>query len=169
LGGIASASAVWQDNLSVGPAKVVDGSSYEDSVPANYWLLPNRTAGWWQVDLGGEFVISTIEIYNTNTGLANDRGTKDFRIEIQDSARKVVFTRAGILPFTSRSSATHPIVPFTVNPGKFETGRYVKVYVDSWYPTRSDTSWAHPVESSSTVTNEGGGLNEVRVFGVRED
>jgi F5/8 type C domain len=169
VGGVASASATWENNPSVGPDKVVDGSNYEDSVPANYWILPNRTAGWWQVDLGGEFLISAIEIYNTNNGISNDRGTQDFRIEILDSARKVVFSHAGILPFTSRSSAAHPIVPLTVNPGRTQAGRYVKVYVDSWYPTRSDTSWAHPVGPSGTVSNEGGGLNEVRVLGVRGD
>lgn len=169
LGRVATASAVWENNPSVGPDKVIDGSSFEDSVPANYWILPNRTAGWWQVDLGGEFQISAIEIYNTNNGLSNDRGTRDFRIEIQDSARNIVFSHAGILPFTSRSSAAHPIVPLTVKPGRIEAGRYVKVYVDSWYPTRSDTSWAFPVASSGTVSNEGGGLNEVRVLGVRGD
>lgn len=166
LDGTVSASATWENNPRLGPAKVIDGSNYDDSVNINYWTLPNRTTGWWQVDLGRQAEITSIQILNTNGSTANDRATKDFRVEILGSDRTVAFSQSGVLPFTSKSSADHPIEPYAIKLDKARAGRYVKVYVDSWYPTRTDPSWPYPVVASSNPANEGGGLNEVRVFGT---
>ena len=164
LNGTATASSVWENNPKLLPENVIDDSAYDDVEQKNYWLLPNETTGWWQVDLGAEFDISTIKVFNCNNGLANDRGTKDFRLEIRDATQEVVHTASGVLPFTSMSSAARPIVPRVLDLAKPVRGRYVKIYVDSWYPTRTDPSWPYPTIESSDPGNQGGGLNEVQVF-----
>jgi hypothetical protein len=162
--GTVTASAVWEDNPNLLPDNVIDDSTYDDAEAMNYWLLPNETAGWWQVDLGAEFNIRTIKVFNCNNGQANDRGTKDFRVEIMNASHAVIHTASGDLPFTSRSSATHPIVPRVLELEGAVLGRYVKIYVDSWYQTRRNPSWPYPTIDSSDPGNQGGGLNEVQVL-----
>jgi hypothetical protein len=166
LHGTASASQVWEDDPRFLPDNVIDDSAYDDADARNYWLLPNVTPGWWQVDLGAEFAIRTIKIFNCNNERANDRGTKDFRLEIRDATQDVVRTAAGTLPFTSFSSSTQPTVPRVLDFEAPVRGRYVRIYVDSWYPTRTDPAWPHPTVYSSDPDNQGGGLNEVQVFAV---
>jgi len=164
LNGTATASSVWENNPKLLPENVIDDSAYDDVEQKNFWLLPNETAGWWQVDLGAEFTIHTIKIFNCNNGEANDRGTKDFRLEIRDATQDVVRATSGMLPFTSMSSVARPIVPRVLDFAKPVRGRYVKIYVDTWYPTRTDPSWPYPKIDSSDPGNQGGGLNEVQVF-----
>jgi hypothetical protein len=163
-GGTASASAIWQDDPRVYPDEVIDGSLYDAVNGGNYWLLPNETPGWWQVDLNRTFDIELVRILNCNNGRANDRATKDFRLEIRDDAGTVVYSAAGILPFTSASSASNPTRPYDVRLEKPVAGRTVRIFVDSWYPTRTDPTWPYPVIDSSDDHNQGGGLDEVQVF-----
>jgi hypothetical protein len=164
LTGSASASAYWESHPAFLPSHVIDGSTYDDVSTGKYWILPNRTAGWWQVDLGADAAIGLIEILNCNNNGSNDRGTKDFRVEILDASSTVVFSQSGILPFTSFSSPSNPTVPYVLDLAVAVTGRYVKVWVDSWYPTRTDPAWPYPKAPSSNLANEGGGLNDVRVY-----
>jgi hypothetical protein len=56
--------------------------------------------------------------------------------------------------------------PFALSLNKSISGRYVKVYIDSWYPTRTNREWPYKTCASSNLSNEGGGLNEVQVFAV---
>jgi F5/8 type C domain len=164
LSGIASASGFWEGNPLFQPSRVIDGSTFDGDAGGRYWILPNENAGWWQVDLRKQFNIGLIEILNSNNAIANDRATKDFRIEILDSARNVLFSKSDILPFTSYSSASNPTKPYSLNLDKAVRGRYVKIYVTSWYPIRTDPSWPFPFIGSSNPSNQGCGLNEVRVF-----
>jgi hypothetical protein len=163
-GATVSASATWEDNPLVGPDKVIDGSLYDAHDGGNYWLLPNQTAGWLQIDLPQVFDIQVVRILNCNNGRANDRATKNFRLEIKDASDKVVYSTAGVLPFTSASSADSPTRPYEVRVSTPVAGRTVKIFVDSWYPTRTDPTWPNPVIDSSDDSNEGGGLNEVEIF-----
>ncbi len=163
--GTATASEVWENNQSVRPSLAIDGSTYDAPRGGNYWVLPNETTGWWQVDLGQEFALGTIDIYNINNDGANDRGTQAFRLEILDASQAVVHSLADTLPFTSYSSASFPTTPYTLRLPSAVTGRYVKIYVDSWYPTRNNPFWPYPVIKSNNATNQGGGLNDVHVFG----
>jgi hypothetical protein len=162
--GTASASATWEDNPLVGAGKVLDGSLYDAREGGNYWLLPNETPGWVQIDLRDVFNIEVVRILNCNNGHGNDRATKDFRLEIKDPSDTVVYSAGGVLPFTSASSADSPTRPYEIRLGKPVAGRTVKIFVDSWYPTRTDPAWPYPVLDSSDDHNEGGGLNEVEIF-----
>lgn len=164
LTGTASASAYWENHPAFLPSNAIDGSTYDNTSTGKYWLLPNQTTGWWQVDLGAAYPIGLVEILNCNNNGSNDRGTRDFHLEILDASSNVVFTQAGILPFTSFSSPSNPTVPYVLDLAAAVNGRYVKVYVDSWYPTRNDPSWPYPTVPSSNTSNEGGGLNDVRVY-----
>jgi len=164
LGAPVSASAYWENNPIVAPEKAVDGSTYDQYGGGNYWVLPNVTPGWLQVDLGSPRAIGLIKIINFNNSYANDRATKDFRCEILDADMTVLYSTSGVLPFTSFSSASNPTVPYIIDLPAAITGRYVKIYVDSWYPTRTDPTWPYPVISSSNLNNEGGGLNDLQVF-----
>jgi hypothetical protein len=164
LEGKVTASSVWQNDPRFLPENVIDDSSYDDVDARNYWLLPNQTAGWWQVDLGSEFDIRRIKVFNCNNDEANDRGTKDFRLEIRDAKQEVVHAASGVLPFTSLSSPVQPTVPRVMDLEEVVRGRYVKIYIDTWYPTRTDPTWPHPTVGSSDSGNQGGGLNEVQVF-----
>jgi F5/8 type C domain len=166
--GTVSASAFWEDNPLFEPTKAIDGSTFDADGGGNYWLLPNQTPGWWQVDLGSDVPIGLIRILNCNNDSANDRATKDFRLEIVDAAGTVVHTTADVLPFTSFSSAANPTTPYVLDLPAPVSGRYVRIWVDSWYPTRSDPAWPFPVISGSS-DNEGGGLNEVQVFAAAGD
>ena len=163
--GIVSASAVWQNDPRYVPEHVIDGSTYDvDSPPGNFWLLPNETSGWLEIDLRKTFKIHSIRLLNTNNGVSNDRGTKDFRIEIRNDKGEVVHTVSGVLPFTSYSGAANPTEPVTLDFTNSMLGRYVKIYSDSWYPTRRDPFWPYPTLPSNKLENQGGGLNEVLVF-----
>jgi hypothetical protein len=68
LSGTVTASAFWENNPIVRPALVIDGSTYDSPTGGSYWILPNLSKGWWQVNLGQEFTLGTIDIYNTNNG-----------------------------------------------------------------------------------------------------
>lgn len=162
-GGAASASATWQEDARFHPDNVIDGSSYDAAEGGNYWLLPNETAGWWQIDLNKTFEVEVVRILNCNNGGGNDRATKDFRLEIKDDSQRVVYAVSGILPFTSASSAASPTRPYEVRLDRPVPGRTVKIFVDSWYPTRSDLGWPHPVLGGDP-SNQGGGLNEVEIL-----
>jgi F5/8 type C domain len=164
LSGTVTASAFWENNPIVRPALVIDGSTFDSPTGGSYWILPNLSKGWWQVNLGKEFTLGTIDIYNTNNGGGNDRATREFRLEILDAGATVVYSLADTLPFTSYSSAAFPTTPYTVHLPASITGQYVKVYVDGWYPTRNDPFWPFPLLPSHNE-NEGGGLNDVQVFG----
>jgi len=164
LKGTVTASSVWENDARFLPENVIDDSTFDDVDARNYWLLPNETTGWWQVDLEADFEIRAVKILNCNNDEANDRGTKDFRLEIRNAAQQVIHSAPGILPFTSLSSAAHPTVPHVVQFDSPVKGRYVRVHVDSWYPTRTQPAWPHPTVESSDSGNQGGGLNEVQVF-----
>ena len=164
LGAPVTASAFWENNPIVAPEKAVDGSTYDQFGGGNFWVLPNVTTGWLQVDLGAPRAIGLIKIINFNDTYANDRATKDFRCEILDGNMAVLYSTSGVLPFTSLSSASNPTVPYLIDLPAAITGRYVKIYVDSWYPTRTDPTWPYYVIPSSNLNNQGGGLNDVQVF-----
>lgn len=84
-----------------GCAGLIDGVT-DDSIgypPASYWLgreqLLNET---FTVDLGGDFLVTSLDLYNTHNGLnltSNDRGTKDFKVWI---------STAPVIPDTSSLS-----------------------------------------------------------------
>jgi putative heme-binding domain-containing protein len=62
----------------------------------------NATNPWWEVDLGGEFPIDTIAIYNRVDGDLGKR-LQGFTLQVLDQARQVVFERKN-LPAPARSA-----------------------------------------------------------------
>lgn len=166
LKGKATASAVWENNPLLQPENVQDGTTFDTANAGNYWDLPNNTKGWVQIDLGKDHKLSHINLFNTSNSYCNDRGTKDFRLEIRDEANAVILTTKGVLPFVDYFADADAKTPFSVKFKEAVRGRYVKVYVDSWYRTRTDASWPYQTCYSSNLSNEGGGLNEVQIFGT---
>lgn len=123
--------------------KVVDGSETDEF--GNYWLAgaPDYT-GWFQVDLGASQPIGRIELLNTLNGTSYDRSTKDWRIDLLDSAQQVVSQTSGTLDLMQHED----VAAIPVNTVDLETaviGRYVRFHVLSYW-------------------NNGGGLNELRVY-----
>ena len=156
--------AFWENNPLLKPENAQDGSTWDTADGGNYWALPNKTKGWWQVDLGKTHPLRLIRIFNTSNSYCNDRGTKDFRLEVRDSADAVVLAHKGSLPFADYYGDAGTRSPFSLGLERGVRGRFVKVYVDSWYPTRTDPAWPYRTCDSSNLSNEGGGLNEVQVF-----
>ncbi len=166
LKGKVTASAFWENNPLLKPENIQDGTTLDTANAGNYWNLPNNTLGWVQIDLGKNHSLSHINLFNTSNSYCNDRGTKDFRLEVRDAKDLVVMTYKGTLPFVDYFAEADTKTPFSLKLKEAVNGRYVKVYVDSWYPTRTDTKWPYETCFSSNYYNEGGGLNEVQIFGA---
>ena len=135
-----TASASYSDQFSglhFKPSGVVDGITFESHYPETYWLLPNNLTGFISIDLPRPVSISRINILNTHNDGFNDRGTKDFHVEVVkiDGERKTIwrdtFLRIGELKEKQF--------------GGIEASR-VTVYLDSFFIN-------------------GGGLNEIEVIG----
>jgi hypothetical protein len=78
------------------PEKVVDGCTIEAASLYNHWLLPERTAGWIRLDLGGAYELDEIALLNTRNGLGADRRTRRYHLELVDA--KAPEPIAGVLP-----------------------------------------------------------------------
>jgi hypothetical protein len=124
--------------------------------PAGYWLVhanPNET---FTVDLGGQYIISSITLYNTHNRDNNDRGTQDFTIWISATA-VVPDTNPGSTFGTQVLSGTlafhaydNPNTPQPFALVSATTGRYVTFRERSWYCPTGNCS---------------AGLSEIEVFG----
>jgi len=124
---------------------VVDGSIADSRTPYNYWVLPNSTTGWVQINLGREYNLGKIEFLNTHNAWFNDRTTKDWSIEIFRSDFTKAFEFTGTEPDLNPANWTDPIPPKIIDLAMPVTGRYVKFSVNSY--------WGYS-----------GGLNELRVY-----
>lgn len=133
------------------PSAVVDGNIQELNcligVPQgnSYWLLPEKSNGWVQVDLLQEYQIVKVEWLNTHNGDCMDRATTRFHISISNSGEfageeEIIHTgqmkidsapRFGVMVLSEPKSA-----------------RYIRFYVDGYY-------------------KNGGGLNELRVYAIK--
>jgi ferric-dicitrate binding protein FerR (iron transport regulator) len=137
------------------PENLTDGRLDDTGVPGDwsFWLAPDGENGEFTVDLLAATRVSRIALQNTCNRRIDDRGTESFIV--LTSTDNVHYTPAceGVLPRIDPSSAgSFPFHDFTFLPVE---ARYVKVVVTRHYrsPRRPDD---HP--------NQGGGLNEIRIF-----
>jgi hypothetical protein len=135
-----TASASYSDQFSglhFRPSAVVDGIKFESHYPETYWLLPDHLTGFISIDLPRPVSISRINILNTHNDGFNDRGTKDFHVEVVkiNGERKTIW-RDAFLKIGELKEKQF---------GGIEASRVI-VYVDSFFIN-------------------GGGLNEIEVIG----
>lgn len=110
----------------------------------SYWLLPDKTTGWIEIDLARDYAITKVRYLNTHNGSCRDRATKKFHIAVSASGEfsgEEVVVAEGEMPFTSSPVFQETILSNPV------PGRYVRFYVDDYY------EW-------------GGGLNELEVYAL---
>ena len=74
-------------NANFTPAHVIDGLTNEGPFePAGYWLGPaGKTAGYFILDLQGEYPVSSIALFNTHGGATEDSGTANFAVTASDT------------------------------------------------------------------------------------
>ena len=119
----------------------VDDKIADDNV--GYWLLPNYTTGWVQIDLGSAKNIYAIIWQNTNNPNYNDRGTNAYSIYGSTSSTGIGSKTTSTL-LTSGTAALGNFwnVEQTLPTSQF---RYIRFYVDSYY-------------------GFGGGVNEIDIY-----
>jgi hypothetical protein len=123
--------------LNFKPSCAVDGITYESHYPETYWLLPDYETGFISIDLPKTVSISKIRLLNTHNDGFNDRGTKDFHVDVvrqsgeKETVWRETFQRIGELKEKEFSGIE---------------GNRVIVYVDSFF-------------------HRGGGINEIEVIG----
>ncbi len=137
-----------------------DMSSWPFYIRPTYWLLPYQAAGWIQLELKNESPVSVVRLLNTSNAGANDYATMKFRVELLDSAGKVLAGQKGEFgqlfdrPFQQAFKAPQIFSKFgetfkgMLEPGikvSFGDGwqtiefkgspkaKFVKVYIDSWW------------------------------------
>ncbi len=123
---------------SFGPERVVDGST--DEVEIDYWLLPDGTTGWVQVELDAQHQLARIRWLNTHNGEDYDRAATEWRLAIS----------ADGLGFQEIASGTEEFSPepewVTVEvPEEADAARFIRLYVDGYYGL-------------------GGGVNEIEAY-----
>ena len=124
---------------------VVDGSIADSRTPYNYWVLPNYTAGWVQINLGSEYELGKIEFLNTHNAWYNDRTTKDWSIEIFRSDLSKAFEVSGTEPDLNPTDWTGALPVTVIDFAAPIKGQYLKFNVISYH-------------------GSGGGLNELRAY-----
>jgi hypothetical protein len=110
----------------------------------SYWLLPDKSNGWIEIDLASDYAITKFRYLNTHNGSCGDRATKKFHIAVSNSGEfsgEEIIVAEGEMPFTfspdfQETTLSNPV-----------PGRYVRFYVDEYY------EW-------------GGGLNELEVYAL---
>ncbi|MBE2199699.1 MAG: discoidin domain-containing protein [Anaerolinea sp.] len=147
-----TSSAFWQyrDGYSFSSQAIVDRKTVElhcdNGVQSgnSYWLLPDKTSGWVEIDLGHEYQIAKFRYLNTHNGNCADRATKNFHIAISSTGK---FKGEEMVVIESE-------MPFSLSPTFQEvnllnpiSGRHVRFYVHDYY------GW-------------GGGLNELEVYAL---
>jgi hypothetical protein len=139
------------------PDHVVDGRS--NDAPNSYWIGAEAIRGdHITIDLGGTFHLQRIELVATHNGVANDRGTKDFelwagsKINGDLTLAAPLLIASGTLPDAAGTGARLPVYVVSQADGSLKST-----------PAR----YLHFV--SKTFYGHSGGLNEIRVFGVRPD
>jgi F5/8 type C domain/PEP-CTERM motif len=148
--GNVTASSVFDNEPTWGASKVIDGSW--DGDRTNYWLakgIYDTRAGtlpaWLKFDLGQEYTISSVSLFNTKNYMYNDRGAKDFNfLTSSDGVNYLTPFLSGTLDWQATSFQTFDF-------SSFVTTRYLQIQFTSAYGQFG-----------------GVGLNEVKIMAVPE-
>jgi len=89
IGASGSYSGAWNDPT-FGAQNILNqqtGSISETSGDGSYWINPDNgpANAYIVIDLGAQYQIGSIALFNTHNGKWNDRGTGDFKIEAGNS------------------------------------------------------------------------------------
>lgn len=139
------------------PATLTDGRLNDSGSPGDwsYWLAPNHDSGEFTVDLLSSIRIGRVDFQNTRNRSHDDRGLRGFRILVSEDGghfREILQGELARIAGPSQPGIDFPFESFAFEP---VVARYVKVIGLSHYRERDGT-----VEEE----NQGGGLNEIRIF-----
>jgi hypothetical protein len=110
----------------------------------SFWLTPQgQNTGYAVIDLGSLYTLSSFELQDTHNRGYNDRGTKDYHIQL--STDNVTYTTAVTSGFTQTEWSNLDWKTNTLSTPI--TARYIKFVIDSGYGGQS------------------AGLNELRAYG----
>ncbi|MBL0870575.1 MAG: discoidin domain-containing protein [Phycisphaerales bacterium] len=124
---------------------VTDGQYNDTGIPGDwsFWLTPNNTGGFFTVDLGDLFSVTSFTLQNTHNRGFNDRATRDYTISLSTDGTNFFPVASGTLEFFTSSFNPIPTVAVNIDP---TIGRYVRFTANSWYGASA-------------------GLNEIEVYG----
>lgn len=124
---------------------VTDGQYNDSGVPFDwsFWLTPQNTGGFFTVDLGELYSLSSFVLQNTHNRGYNDRGTRDYTISLSADGTNFSPVVIGTLEFFTSSVSTIPTVTVNIDPS---IARYVRFTANTWYGSSA-------------------GLNEIEVYG----
>jgi hypothetical protein len=138
-----SASASQTYGPLYGATNVIDEDTNEDG-SRSYWILPNSTTGWVEVDLGSSIGITDILWANTHNQSNFDRATTDYEIAVSETGS---FSGEETIVDSGTGSLEADLVFHSASLSTPVSGRYIRFYVDGYF-------------------GSGGGLNELQIFGV---
>jgi ferric-dicitrate binding protein FerR (iron transport regulator) len=139
------------------PKTLTDGRLNDTGSPGDwsFWLAPNGDAGEFTVDLLGVERIGRIEIQNTRNRTYGDRGLREISIQVSEddvNYHEVARAELSRIPVLPGPGVDFPFESIEIEP---VNARYVKVIGLSHYRNE---------ERPPEEPNEGGGLNEIRIF-----
>lgn len=137
------------------PENLTDGRLDDTGVPGDwsFWLAPDGENGEFTVDLLSSTRISRVSLQNTCNRRIDDRGTESFVLLVSNDDVRYTAVHEGRLPrLDPGATGSFPFHDFVFAPVE---ARYVRLIITSHYrsPHRSED---HP--------DQGGGLNEIRIF-----
>ena len=120
------------------PSAAVDGITFESHDPETFWLLPSGQTGFISIALPKPAKVREIRVLNTHNSGYNDRGTKDFHLDIVDinGNEKTIWRDRFLRKGELKTKRTDDLVVDRLN-----------LYVDSYF-------------------GFGGGINEIEVIGA---
>lgn len=137
------------------PENLTDGRLDDTGVPGDwsFWLAPNGEHGEFTVDLEAPISISRIALQNTANRGIDDRGLADFTVLAStDNVNFTEVARDHLPRIDVKAGRPYPFHDVVFAP---VTARYVKVVATSHY---------RHLQRPADHANQGGGLNEIRIF-----
>lgn len=129
---------------------IVDGRLDDTGTPGDwsFWLTPTGVPeGFFTIDLEAPYLVQSFSLQNTHNRQYNDRGTKDFHVDLSVDDLTYATVVTDTLAFDTGTSIE--IVDFDISD---RPARYVRFYMDSYY-------------YFGDISLGSGGLNEIWVWG----
>jgi hypothetical protein len=152
---------------------LVEPEEWPLHVRPTYWLLPPRTEGHVEIELGEAADVDLVRLLNTSNAGLNDFATIGFRMELYDDERRPLASKEGTFGRVfDRAFRQAFVVPewfhaYTASfAGMLEPGVRVP-FGDGWQEVRfggvPGVRFVRVCVTSAWAL--GGGLNEVQVYG----
>jgi hypothetical protein len=168
----------WSSNRTAGYGQGRDSLlANRDAFPLyvrpTYWLLPEETPGWVELELAAPATVSMVRLLNTSNAGLNDFAAHAVRVELFDPSRKllaardVMFGKAFDRPFKQAFAEPKWFSRYARTfEGMLDPGLTVP-FGDGWKEVVFDAAKdaAYVRVSITKYWGIGGGLNEVQVYG----